>query len=69
MRTKAIGILFGIGLAVGVIAGSGGVVAAPIDCPGAQVATKTADFWSCVNPADHENESGKDKNPNGHPNT
>lgn len=43
--------------------------AAPITCPGAQVAEKTSDWWSCVNPADHENESGADKNPNGNPNS
>jgi len=56
--------------AAGVVFGWGGTAsAAPITCPGAQVATKTGDWWSCVNPADHENESGADKNPNGNPNS
>ena len=43
--------------------------AAPITCPGAQVAEKTGEFWECVNPAGNTNEADRDKNPNGHPNT
>lgn len=58
--------LFGISVALGSV---GSANAAPINCPGAQVAEKTSDWWSCVNPAGNENESGKDKNPNGHPNS
>lgn len=43
------------------------VSAAPINCPPGQEATKTGDWWDCVNNGGNENESDKDKNPNGHP--
>lgn len=42
--------------------------AAPITCPGSQVATHDAgDQWDCVNPAGNANQSDKEKNDN-HPN-
>jgi hypothetical protein len=66
MKKLLIAGLFALSVTFGAVAHAD---AAPINCPGAQVATKTGDWWSCVNPADHENESGKDKNPNGHPNS
>lgn len=41
--------------------------AAPIDCPGSQVAVHDGgDSWSCENKAGNTNESDKDKNAN-HP--
>ncbi len=67
MRKFLIGSTLAIGLALGAIGAT--VDAAPITCPGAQVAEKTGGWWSCVNPADHENESGADRNPNGNPNS
>jgi hypothetical protein len=48
--------------------GMSSVSAAPIECSGNQVATKTADFWTCENHAGNANESGDSNNPNGNPN-
>jgi hypothetical protein len=44
------------------------VSAAPINCPGSQVAVHDdSDQWSCVNKAGHGNESDQEKNDH-HPN-
>lgn len=38
--------------------------AAPITCPGGQVATKTADGWDCVNRGGNDSNAEDPKNPN-----
>jgi hypothetical protein len=38
--------------------------AAPIECPGSQVATKTASGWDCVNKAGNPSNAENPKNPN-----
>jgi hypothetical protein len=68
MKTKIAAIVLGLTIAATGM-GMSSVSAAPITCPGAQVAEKVDSWWSCVNPADHENESGADRNPNGNPNS
>jgi hypothetical protein len=67
MRKLFLGGILALALGIGAIGAT--VDAAPISCPGAQVSEKTGDWWSCVNPAGHENESGADRNPNGNPNS
>jgi hypothetical protein len=52
---------------VAIAIGFGGATtsAAPITCPGSQVATHNAgDQWDCVNPGGNTNESDKEKNDN-----
>jgi len=45
------------------LVGAAGTSAAPINCPGSQVATHNAgDQWDCVNPGGNTNESDKEKN-------
>ena len=57
-----------VGLAViGFTAALGGVPAAqaaPIDCPGGQVVTKTASGWDCVNNGGNTSNAEDPKNPN-----
>ena len=38
--------------------------AAPINCPGSQVATKTATGWDCVNAGGNTSNAEDPKNPN-----
>lgn len=38
--------------------------AAPIECPGGQIATKTADGWDCVNRGGNTSNAEDPKNPN-----
>lgn len=38
--------------------------AAPINCPGGQVATKTAGGWDCVNKGGNTSNAEDPKNPN-----
>jgi len=64
-KLRVIAIAAGIAIGVGFF---GQAAADPISCPAGQTATKTDDFWSCVNSADHQNESGDSSNPNGNPN-
>jgi hypothetical protein len=68
MKTKIAAIVLGLTIAATGIGIGGTVNAAPIECSGNQVATKTADFWACVNQGDNANESGDSNNPNGNPN-
>jgi len=52
-----------VGLSVAL--GAGAASAAPINCPGSQVATHDAgDQWDCVNKAGNANQSDKEKNDN-----
>lgn len=44
--------------------GAGEASAAPIECPGGQVATKTADGWDCVNNGGNTSNAEDPKNPN-----
>lgn len=60
--TKVVGALLGLGLLVGV-AGST-ATAAPITCPPGQEATKTDDWWACVNGGGNESNAAETKNPN-----
>lgn len=57
-----------VGLAVmgftAVLAGAPAAQAAPIDCPGGQVATKTASGWDCVNNGGNTSNAEDPKNPN-----
>lgn len=54
----AIALLAVLGVATGV------ANAAPIECPGGQVATKVADGWNCVNNGGNESNAEDPKNPN-----
>jgi hypothetical protein len=56
-------------LAAAVAIGAAGSVGAdPISCPDGQTATKTSDFWQCVNNGGNGDHSGDSSNPNGNPN-
>jgi hypothetical protein len=68
MKTKVAAVVLGLTIAATGI-GISTADAAPITCPGPQVAEKIGDWWQCVNPADNVNESDTDRNPNGNPNS
>ncbi len=56
--------LIAVAIVASLFAG-GSASAAPINCPGSQVATHDAgDQWDCVNRGGNANESDKEKNDN-----
>jgi hypothetical protein len=54
----------GIAVAGLTVAAASTASAAPIECPGGQVATKTAGGWDCVNNGGNTSNAEDPKNPN-----
>ncbi len=64
MRKRITLLIAALMLALTMSFGSMAAFAAPIDCPGGQVATKTASGWDCVNKGGNTSNAEDPKNPN-----